>query len=1014
MISPSSTPDFVEEEVAPIGGLATGIHNRINPKIRSRSKSQKDPGHLLARNCGLFSKAEDRMEIDQVETSRGTSSLVGSIPKQTTSRSLISFEAVEATKIRCPAPPGESNSTSITKGFEKNEVLANYESINGENTTSDQTRIHGESPSTIILPPYIQNLPSRHELVRDCKMKPSPKKQYRIKGPSGEDMSQSELTLSEVAVSLVKYCICKSKKGMFPDEWDEQIAKLACLNKAYASMVYDVRRLYGTDVSLLRMPRVNFESQREISEERMDMATAVLIAYDMEPGQLVRYMNGEYTGQSRDVDALEEAIGQHVSPEDMQQIRRILTEGCPCEMDFEESQANKRMTLERGNQKSFEGNPVVAKKTLNKEEKNSNVLPVRGWAPMFSASMRATPQGINDKGVNARVVWDGSTTLGWEEIALNEVTPMEGEAEVTFGQAKMEMYKRLYNMRVSFPLADILLAWLDIKACFRFPRIHPDLTGCFGYTAFAMYLLTTSNVFGSVMSAASWEPFRRAIIVMTAVFFGRLELLEKHKDLLDMIEWESYPAPTESFVRAAGCELNPGVQMKDGRFVIVINGVEIYVDDILVAAPDKESMRMTLAAAIEAIFVVMGFPEPEARQCHLAMDKWESMKPGPTQTMLGLNLNTRRMVVGMTPEYRANLHDIMRKHWHKGRKTFKIKEMLTLVGKLARLGEGAQWVYKLMAHMYVSLAEALSGNKQLLGEVSDDYKKLLEDIRCNRFVGKPSEVAKQVNFAMKKAARMPYHANFLFPIRTRLRIEMDFFKSALEPNSGIEFETPIAHIIKRMPLAKAYGDSALQACGGYCTTLRFWWHLAFPDEVKEKTLLHLKNNDNDDLIDINCLEYVTIIINYCAALVVLEKEPVDDPYPVLLAITDNTSALNWTVHTAKKSRIGRALARLFCGLLMGSPLGINSEWIATDLNDVADGISRFIKQENESRAHANPHYCFDYTTLQQRYPVLRDCRFFHPSQELLSMIWDILLTRKLPDPREVRELKQSGLGRLAI
>ena len=67
------------------------------------------------------------------------------------------------------------------------------------------------------------------------------------------------------------------------------------------------------------------------------------------------------------------------------------------------------------------------------------------------------------------------------------------------------------------------------------------------------------------------------------------------------------------------------------------------------------------------------------------------MKPGPIQIMLGLELNTRKMVVGMTQEYRENLHGIMRKHWHKGRKTFKIKEMLTLVGKLARLGKGAQW-----------------------------------------------------------------------------------------------------------------------------------------------------------------------------------------------------------------------------------------------------------------------------------------------------------------------------------
>jgi hypothetical protein len=39
----------------------------------------------------------------------------------------------------------------------------------------------------------------------------------------------------------------------------------------------------------------------------------------------------------------------------------------------------------------------------------------------------------------------------------------------------------------------------------------------------------------------------------------------------------------------------------------------------------------------------------------------------------------------------------------------------------------------------------------------------------------------------------------------------------------------------------------------------------------------------------------------------------NDPYPVILCITDNTSALNWVLHTSKKSIIGRAHMRLFCG-----------------------------------------------------------------------------------------------------
>jgi hypothetical protein len=68
--------------------------------------------------------------------------------------------------------------------------------------------------------------------------------------------------------------------------------------------------------------------------------------------------------------------------------------------------------------------------------------------------------------------------------------------------------------------------------------------------------------------------------------------------------------------------------------------------------------------------------------------------------------------------------------------------------------------------------------------------------------------------------------------------------------------------------------------------LAFWWHLPFPEEVKLRTPLHKRDNADGLLISINVLEFVTVIINYCAALhMVLTKNPTSDPYPVLLNVT---------------------------------------------------------------------------------------------------------------------------------
>jgi hypothetical protein len=170
--------------------------------------------------------------------------------------------------------------------------------------------------------------------------------------------------------------------------------------------------------------------------------------------------------------------------------------------------------------------------------------------------------------------------------------------------------------------------------------------------------------------------------------------------------------------------------------------------------------------------------------------------------------------------------------------------------------------------------------------------------------------------------------------------EIEFFRKKLLPKSGIHWESPIAPIIPRMPTFITFSDSCLKRARGYSLSLGFWWHLLFPEEVKLRTFLHKQDNTDGRLISINALKFVTVIINYCAALhMVLSTNPTNDPYPVLLNVTDNLSALSWTNGACPKSRIGRHLACFFCLLLINSPLDINSHWISTLHNAIVNDIS---------------------------------------------------------------------------
>ena len=103
------------------------------------------------------------------------------------------------------------------------------------------------------------------------------------------------------------------------------------------------------------------------------------------------------------------------------------------------------------------------------------------------------------------------------DIVMNQVTPVDNEAPITFGTTKLQFLTDIYNTRISFPDMAILLGTANIKACFRFPRIHADLTGAFGFIAGGYFLLAIDMVFSFIASASSWEPFLRTIKAMSAV-----------------------------------------------------------------------------------------------------------------------------------------------------------------------------------------------------------------------------------------------------------------------------------------------------------------------------------------------------------------------------------------------------------------------------------------------------------------------------------------------------------------
>jgi hypothetical protein len=124
-----------------------------------------------------------------------------------------------------------------------------------------------------------------------------------------------------------------------------------------------------------------------------------------------------------------------------------------------------------------------------------------------------------------------------------------------------------------------------------------------------------------------------------------------------------------------------------------------------------------------------------------------------------------------------------------------------------------------MSHIYTSLAFALKQNKLLLLECSPKFRDILTRIKRKQFGGNQYEIAKELNFALKTAAKLVNGHKQIYIINKPMRAELDFIRQALKDDLGISFKVPIAFIIPKTPTASLFGDSSLLSCGGYSTVL---------------------------------------------------------------------------------------------------------------------------------------------------------------------------------------------------
>ena len=201
--------------------------------------------------------------------------------------------------------------------------------------------------------------------------------------------------------------------------------------------------------------------------------------------------------------------------------------------------------------------------------------------------------------------------------------------------------------------------------------------------------------------------------------------------------------------RAHANETYQGVLGKDG--VPVNTPHHFFVDDDVYGEVfDVNRNEQTIAAGIEALFLLLGESDLFRRQDPISWDKLLEMIIHFRNIILSLIINTRRMTIMPPPEYVHKVVKLMENKWNKGRLSFEIKEAETLAGQLAHIANTALWLKHLMAHLYTSIAAALKTNKSYLISTNKHFTAQIKLAKQSAF---DEEEELRKSFAQSESAR---------------------------------------------------------------------------------------------------------------------------------------------------------------------------------------------------------------------------------------------------------------------
>jgi hypothetical protein len=174
------------------------------------------------------------------------------------------------------------------------------------------------------------------------------------------------------------------------------MSKLCASHRLIAKLWSKYQRVCNLDWRPLCTTNPHWQEQQCIDDKRIDLRTAMLFHYDLDLATVHRRIGGNHVGAHRNPAKILARLRHLLEPKVLEELRRILVDGCPAKFNVEGTSQEFAEMLAYGNHPSLTKNLDKVMVTMNKEDKKDHVLTFPAWLAIYSAS-DAFPKWVHHK-----------------------------------------------------------------------------------------------------------------------------------------------------------------------------------------------------------------------------------------------------------------------------------------------------------------------------------------------------------------------------------------------------------------------------------------------------------------------------------------------------------------------------------------------------------------------------------------------------------------------------------------